>query len=88
MMANRSQKNPIKKATLTRSEAAFFKLLKMTVVPLVIKRRRRIRRQLSMRKTNTCLVLSKLKRPRVKLIHQATTATKSSRLNEWRRKAR
>lgn len=30
MMAKRSQKNPIKKATLTNRGAAFFKLLKIT----------------------------------------------------------
>jgi hypothetical protein len=103
IMENSSQKNPIRKATLTNNGAAFFKLRRMTwqtvskssyahsvhltEVPLVRFKSRMILKQLSMSKTRITRVFSTPIRPRRKAIQKAMTARKSVRLNECRRYA-
>ena len=57
-IANRSQKKPMRKATWTKSGAAFFKLRKIIDIPLVMFNSRRIRRELSILNTYIFLVCS------------------------------
>ena len=87
-MAKRSQKKPIKNETLRRVGAARFKDRRMTEVPDVMFRRRKIRKHDIISKTYRWYRLTIPAAERTKLIQNDTTATKSIRLKESRKKAR